>query len=248
MTDRLFPTSSSLDERVARLAALVDPTRRRLFRLVASSPEPVGRDEAASRLGITRGLAAFHLEHLARAGLLSTEYRRLSGRTGPGAGRPAKLYRAATPVEVSVPPRRYDVAAEVFAAALERIASADGTMPGGGVIPAVDEAAIRQGEALGLLARGESGDSPDRAAILMAVVEALDRAGFDPGPEGLTIRLRSCPFQSLTPDHEELTCRMNGRLLDGFVQGLGLAGVHTVPEPPGSPCCVALSFEMSPTS
>ena len=86
------------------VAALAEPTRRRLYDLVAARDEPVGRDDAVEALGISRELAAFHLDRLVEAGLLQTEYRRRNGRTGPGAGRPAKLYRRADRVvEISLP-------------------------------------------------------------------------------------------------------------------------------------------------
>src|SRR5512139_1666519 len=104
------------------VAALGEPTRHALYDLVAGSAEPVGRDDAVTALGISRELAAFHLDRLVEAGLLETEYRRRSGRTGPGAGRPAKLYRrAGHEIEVSLPPRRYDRAAALMATALRRV-------------------------------------------------------------------------------------------------------------------------------
>jgi predicted ArsR family transcriptional regulator len=77
------------------VAVLADPVRRSLYSHVAAQPEPVGRDAAAATAGISRSLAAFHLDRLVEAGLLAVTYRRLSGRTGPGAGRPAKLYARA---------------------------------------------------------------------------------------------------------------------------------------------------------
>jgi len=78
---------------LAALAALDDPTRRAVFDLVARSATAVSRDAAAEALGTSRRVAAFHLDRLAEQGLLTVEYRRPAGRTGPGAGRPAKLYR-----------------------------------------------------------------------------------------------------------------------------------------------------------
>src|SRR6476660_3406874 len=94
------------------IASLDEPARRALYEWVASSGRAVGRDEAAAAAGVSRALAAFHLDRLVKDGLLIPEYRRLSGRTGPGAGRPAKLYRRA-PREVSVtlPARRSETAA-----------------------------------------------------------------------------------------------------------------------------------------
>ena len=99
------------------LAALAEPVRRRLYEYVVAQPGAVDRDGAAGGLGIGRPLAAFHLDRLAEAGLLEVEYHRRSGRTGPGAGRPAKFYRrpAGRDIEVSLPPRRYGLVAEIFA-------------------------------------------------------------------------------------------------------------------------------------
>ena len=103
-------------------SVLAEPTRRSLYEFVVARHEPIGRDEAAAAVGISRELAAFHLDRLVGAGLLQTEYRRLTGRTGPGAGRPAKLYRRATgDIEFSLPQRHYERAAELMATALERI-------------------------------------------------------------------------------------------------------------------------------
>src|SRR5947209_4526677 len=105
---------------VTAVAALREPSDRALFELLAGSPVPLGRDEVAERLGLTRATAAFRLDRLAQVGLLDVEYRRRSGRTGPGAGRPAKLYRAAVAeVAASVPERHYDLAAEILSGAVE---------------------------------------------------------------------------------------------------------------------------------
>ena len=108
-------------------AVLAEPTRRGLYEFVVARHEPIGRDEAAAAVGISRELAAFHLDRLVDAGLLLTEYRRLTGRTGPGAGRPAKLYRRATgDIEFSLPQRHYERAAELMATALDRLGAATG--------------------------------------------------------------------------------------------------------------------------
>lgn len=72
---------------------LGDPTRRTIYREVLASAAEISRDEVAAAAGVSRKLAAFHLEKLLEAGLLEASYRRLTGRTGPGAGRPAKLYQ-----------------------------------------------------------------------------------------------------------------------------------------------------------
>lgn len=51
----------------------------------------MSRAEAADAVGVARTLAAFHLGKLVDAGLLEVAHRRLTGRSGPGAGRPAKV-------------------------------------------------------------------------------------------------------------------------------------------------------------
>src|SRR5215218_6815979 len=107
-----------MDDDVAAVGLLDDPVRRRLYDHVAMSGRPVGRDEAAKAAGIARTLAAYHLDKLADAGLLTVTFERRSGRGGPGAGRPAKLYtRSARDVAVSVPPRDYGLAARLLAEA-----------------------------------------------------------------------------------------------------------------------------------
>src|SRR3954452_16102013 len=108
----------------AGIGALADDTRRGLYSYVASQPQPVGREQAATALGLAMHTANFHLDRMVAEGLLEVEYRRLSGRTGPGAGRPSKLYRrAAREFAVSLPPRRYDLVGDILAAAVTRAGS-----------------------------------------------------------------------------------------------------------------------------
>ncbi len=209
------------------IAALGVPTRRRLYEYVVSREEPVGRDEAAAALAIGRPLVAFHLDRLARAGLLEVAYRRLSGREGPGAGRPAKLYRrAATAVEISLPARRYALAAGLFATALERAGRAGSDQQRGVLL----DAARAAGDQLG---RGRA-----------TLAEALDAGGFEPAPAapegpGQVIRLRNCPFGELLSEHRELTCSMNRAFLEGVLAGTGERGWTAGPESEPGFCCVA---------
>jgi predicted ArsR family transcriptional regulator len=78
----------------------------------------VSRDEAAAGVGVPRHRAKFHLDKLVGDGLLEAEYRRRSGRRGPGAGRPAKLYRASGELAVMLPGRRYELAGQLMARAI----------------------------------------------------------------------------------------------------------------------------------
>lgn len=88
---------------------------------VRTEGRAISRDEAAEHVGISRKLAAFHLDKLVGRGLLTAHYARLPGRTGPGAGRSSKLYEPSElEVNVSIPERRYDIVGEILVAALEQ--------------------------------------------------------------------------------------------------------------------------------
>src|SRR3546814_13356991 len=75
------------------LGVLAEPTRRRVYDHVVANGDWVSRESVAAALGLERPTVAHHLDRLAGDGLLEVEFRRLTGRQGPGAGRPAKLYR-----------------------------------------------------------------------------------------------------------------------------------------------------------
>src|SRR5262245_11330796 len=158
---------SDFERKMDALGALADPGRRALYRYVVSrAPADVSRDDAARAAGMPRALAAFHLDRLVRSGLLEPVYRRLSGRTGPGAGRPAKLYRRAErEVAVSLPPRRYDLVAQIAVQALAE-------RPSGVSLDDVCAAAQDVGRGIG---RDAAGDDP-----LAAALTVLDEHGFEP--------------------------------------------------------------------
>lgn len=212
-------TSEDLDDLDA-LASLADRVRREAYRVVADGAGPVGRDEVAEALGVGRTLAAFHLDKLVTAGLLETSYARLSGKTGPGAGRPAKLYRiAAAEHAVSVPPRAYRTAAELLAEALEEA----------GAENVLNKVARRHGQR----ASDAEGD----------VVELLTGHGYAPVADGPDrIELRNCPFHRLAEQFPPLICGMNLAMVDGLLTGAGLAGewAARMDAAPGR-CCVSLS-------
>jgi hypothetical protein len=99
----------SFEHALEAVGTLADDLRRRMYLFIRDRGRPVSRDEAAEAVGISRKLAAFHLDKLIEKGLLKAHYRRLSGRSGPGAGRPSKVYEPAeVQVAVSIPSRSYD--------------------------------------------------------------------------------------------------------------------------------------------
>ena len=218
------------------MALLDEPVRRRLYEYVARQPQPVGRDEAARETGATRENAAFHLDRLVEGGLLEASFKRLSGRTGPGAGRPAKLYRrSAREIDVTLPARRYRLLAEFLAGAL------DGP-PGKDPRREVAKAARAFGAGLGAEARARAGPRARRAAILRAAIAVLDEYGFEPaeGPPG-SVRLRNCPFDALARRHQDLVCGMNLSFMEGVLSGLGATGLSARLDPRPGLCCVALT-------
>jgi predicted ArsR family transcriptional regulator len=224
-----------IDARLAVVAALQDPVRRALYLFVLAAGREVGRDEAAAAVGIRRGLAAFHLDRLAEDELLSVEYRRLSGRTGPGAGRPAKLYRVVpTDREVSLPPRSYAFAAELLARAVEA------SRPGGSGASA-DEIAHDHGRAIGQAARDALVPRPGAAEREAAFSGVLARFGYQPVPEGDEIHLRNCPFHALAEAHRPLVCGMNRAFLAGVLDGLEHSGVDARLDPRPNQCCVVIT-------
>lgn len=184
-------TSENLDD-LASVAALADGVRRAAYHRVADAGgDPVGRDEVAETLGVGRTLAAHHLDRLVDAGLLEVSYQRRSGRTGPGAGRPAKMYRISSGEHtVSVPPRSYRGAAEMLAEAVERA----------GAEPALYEVARE---------RGRVGGS----------VDSLTALGYAPVAEDDRITLRNCPFHQLAEQFPPLICGMNLAMLEGLAEG-----------------------------
>ena len=204
------------------LRALADPVRRRLYDFVSAAGRPVGRDDAALHAGIGRTLAAYHLDRLAASGLLEVSYGRPSGRGGPGAGRPAKLYRRADREFVlRTPPRDYLLLAEILLRADEEGSAA--------VRAAVERSARDVGAEI-----GRSGDPS-------AIEEILRERGYEPfTDEDGTLRFRNCPFHSLAETHRFAVCSLNLALVEGILDGAGADGRHAALEPDRAGCCVAV--------
>jgi predicted ArsR family transcriptional regulator len=220
--------SDTFEAGVTRLGLLQDPIRAALYRYVIAQDHDVGRNEAASAVEIQRGLAAFHLDKLAEAGLLEVTFRRLSGRTGPGAGRPAKLYRRADREAVaSVPPRSYETAAALLAETVEQ-AGADLTLQG---------AAREMGERAG---RQRHADVATEDALRETIMEALNDLGYEPYLDGPAVRMRNCPFHALSERFPPLICGMNQALITGLLSGLDAQSCHARLDPGPHRCCVAI--------
>ncbi|HEX9727337.1 MAG TPA: hypothetical protein VGA37_02390 [Gemmatimonadales bacterium] len=222
------------EEQIAGLAALEEPVRRHLYFYVASRPGDVSRDEAARAVEVSRTLAGFHLDRLADEGLLETSFRRLSGKAGPGAGRPSKLYRrSGRQLAVSLPQRSYELAARVLAAAVDASGSRK-------IHTALSKVARELGERIGADAKARAGSGSGKRRRLERTVAALAAHGYEPAEATGEIRLRNCPFHALVTKHTELVCGMNLALVEGVVSALDPPGVRAVLDPKPGMCCVAL--------
>ena len=228
---------SGLERRIAGIAALDQPLRRDLYHLLAD--REVTRDEAAAALDVARSVAAFHLDKLVEAGVVAVRFERTSGRTGPGAGRPSKLYRLADDeLSASIPERHYDLAGSLLAAAV-----AESTRTGRPVRECLREAARAAGRRIGDEAsdavRGARRSSERRDAV-MAV---LAQHGYEPEAARRTeIALGNCPFHRLAEQERALVCGMNLDFLGGLIDGLeSTANLTARLDPEPGYCCVRIA-------
>jgi predicted ArsR family transcriptional regulator len=221
---------------IEAIASLEEPNRRRLYEYVAAAAHAVSRDEAAEATSIQRALAAFHLDRLAEQGLLVVEYRRLTGRTGRGAGRPSKLYRRADrSFDVQLPRRQYQLAAELMVEAIE----AAGPAAHEALVAVARRHAAELGAADGPAPGSEAG--PGSAAEAAVVMHALGSMGFEPRmDEAGEVRLANCPYVALVPEHRQTTCSMNLAFIEGLLEGKAVESCKARLDPQPGCCCVAL--------
>ena len=212
------------DRDLAAIGLLQDPVRRALYGHVVAAGGEVSRNQAAEAVGVQRGLAAFHLDKLVEAGLLEASFRRLGARRGPGAGRPAKLYRRASgEVAASLPPRTYETAAHLLAEAVEQT----------GAALELQAAARRAGEQAGRRALTASAETE--------IEPVLAARGYQPYRDGPSLRLRNCPFANLAGEYPVLVCAMNLCLIEGLLEGIGERAGRAAMDPAPGRCCVAVS-------
>ncbi len=216
------------------IAVLGDPVRRSLYDFITAQDHEVSRGEAAAATGVQRPLAAFHLDRLAAAGLVEVTFRRTTGRSGPGAGRPAKLYRrTAAEHQVSVPPRDYRAAAELLAGVVDMI----------GGEQELQRAARSRGAAAGRAALRNAAGAGHHDRLNGALAEQ----GYQPYPAGPDTRLRNCPFHALADRYPPLICGMNLALLEGLLEGAALTGMAARLDPRPDECCVVIESSKNNT-
>jgi predicted ArsR family transcriptional regulator len=216
-----------LNETIVRLCILDDPARWAAYLAVRTAGRPLTRAEVADEAGISVRLAAFHLEKLLSEGFLEATYER--DESSVGVGHPAKRYRpTGLELEVSIPPRRYDLAAEILAEALEAD-SADSPRE------SLADVAAEYGRQVGKRARARNGGS--------RLLTALRVIGYEPALSGDDVVLRNCPFRHVAQARPEIVCQMNLAFVAGVLAGTKSRSLHAVPSPSPSTgrCCVVLS-------
>lgn len=225
--------ADALERDAAGIGALADPVRLQLYRFVCSQPGLVSRDQAADAVGIPHHQAKFHLDRLTAEGLLESEYARLTGRSGPGAGRTSKLYRrAGRDIAVSLPQREYELAGRLMATAIARSA---GT--GEPVAEVLNRVAREYGRAMA------AGSAPptDAGAALQRAIRLLRGYGYEPRFSESEVELANCPFHALAQEQTELACTMNHALITGVADALAPHGPDVRLCPGPERCCVVLT-------
>jgi predicted ArsR family transcriptional regulator len=221
---------------LAAAAALAERSRRGMYEFIRQARRPISREEAAARIGISRKLAAFHLDKLVEVGLLRAHFTPAAG--ARRAGRTPKVYEPAeVDVRISIPERHPDLLAEIL---IDAVLGHDGGQP---AAEAATNAARAQGTRLGATERDRI--RPGRLGAergLTVVASVLGRCGFEPDRDTPGhVRLRNCPFQPLTRRAPELVCGINHAFATGIVDGLQATGVTALLASRPGGCCVELT-------
>ncbi|WP_432003233.1 helix-turn-helix transcriptional regulator [Streptomyces sioyaensis] len=235
MASDIDPQTPARDTGIASVSALNEDSRRQMFAFIRRQRRPVTRDEAAASVGISRKLAAFHLDKLVDAGLLRARY------ASPGGirkvGRQPKVYEPTDhEIRVSIPDRRHELLADLL---LEAVLTED---DGETAAHAAVRTAGRRGREFGESERAHARPGRLGAERGLNICERmLDQHGFEPVRETPTrLRLRNCPFQPLATKAPDLVCGMNHAFIAGYLQGLEVRGVEAALAPHPGECCVEL--------
>ncbi|MGH2727011.1 MAG: helix-turn-helix domain-containing protein [Actinomycetota bacterium] len=230
-------SSRQRDHQLERAAVLEDELRLRIYRYLRRSGRPATREEVAEEAGISRRLAAFHLEKLLESGLLKSHYARPPGRGGPGAGRSAKYYEPSNvEVSVTIPERHYELAGSLLVDAVRQAA------PGESAQDTALRVSAERGREIGEGFRRERRlGRPGPERTISAAQDLLETYGYEPYRDTkAALALRNCPFHALAHRAPELVCAMNRSFIEGVVRGLGNDSVEAVLECKYGDCCVTV--------
>ncbi|MEU1593390.1 transcriptional regulator [Streptomyces sp. NPDC005708] len=229
------PPADSASTAIDAVSVLSEDSRRRMFVFVRRARRAVTRDEAAASVGISRKLAAFHLDKLVDAGLLRARYETPGGIRK--VGRRPKVYEPSdTQITVNIPDRRHALLAEFLLDAVLTEGADENAAQ------AAVRTAEQRGRQMGEAARDETRPGrlgPERG--LTACEHLLEEYGYEPVRETPTrLRLRNCPFHPLAAKAPDLVCGMNQAFLSGYLKGLEVNGVQATLAPEPGECCVRL--------
>ncbi|MEU0385503.1 helix-turn-helix transcriptional regulator [Streptomyces chartreusis] len=236
-----IPPPRAADAAIASVSVLGEDSRRRMFAFIRRARRAVTRDEAAASVGISRKLAAFHLDKLVDAGLLRARYETPGGIRK--VGRRPKVYEPTdTQLTVSIPDRRHELLADLL---LDAVLT-EGTDEN--AAQAAVRTAGQRGRRMGEAEREQT--RPGRLGAergLTACERMLDEHGYEPVRETPThLRLRNCPFHPLAAKAPDLVCGMNHAFLTGYLDGLRISGVQAVLAAQPGECCVRLGPDDPP--
>lgn len=218
MTSRNPPASAAVADTSALgpLGALIPEGERAALAYARAQAEPFTVDLAAEVVGASRAAMRRRLERLEELGLLRSEFRRLGERVGPGAGRPAKLYRAAPEVEVrEFPAHRLT---DLVALLLEEAR--------------LDEPRLRRlgRRFAGVLsprgARGQAselGEAAERACSGLAALGYVARVQ-EVTPDEVVLQVPTCPLRPLVRDAPEAV-ELDRGLWEGLIARAGAAAL-----------------------
>lgn len=234
MSQPISAESRQLDQSIGDLtAALGDPTRRAIFIAVRESGDPMTSSDVAELFGIHANVARHHLDKLATDGYLRVTHRRKTGRSGPGAGRPAKCYEATSKeIDLHFPSRRADVLIELL---LRVIARSD--------VANLPKVAEQIGREYGREIAAEIGSPGERGydEAVKAVAEAMTGVGFHMSPDldGHRLLTSFCPFGNAATGHPDVVCSLDRGMVSGLFERLS-QGCEPIlhPAPADGDACV----------
>jgi predicted ArsR family transcriptional regulator len=229
----------AVDPAIKAVAALDDDLRRGMYQFIRAERRPVSRDEAAAAVGISRKLAAFHLDKLVDAGVLRAHFGSATGIRR--VGRAPKVYEPVdTDLQISIPPRRLDLLADILlTAVLAPGPASSSAAPSSAAL----EAATERGRDLGETERRSARPGRLGAERALTLVTALlTRHGFEPVRAAPScVRLHSCPFHPLADRAPDLVCAINQAFVAGVIEGLDpRPSIRAVLDPREGDCCVEL--------
>lgn len=220
------------------MAVLEDRQRANLYTFVRGAQGPVTREEAAAATGISRKLAAFHLDRLVDAGLLEASYSRPAGEEARVGRTPKRYAPADVEVAVTIPDRHYELVGEILLDAVSSV------VPGESVSEAIARVSSDRGRQIGTQARAERRPGrigPERGVAIVS--ELLVQHGFEPAATTDGLIQRNCPFHRFARRHPALVCGMNRDFVDGLLEGLGTRRLRATLDPDERRCCVIVTAD-----